>query len=65
MPLFSYKCVDCGHEFEVLMSISKLDDAQSCSSCGSTQTNRQVSRPNFALRGEGWAKDGYAKGGAE
>ncbi len=42
MPLFSYKCTKCGHEFEKLvLSFSKRDDAQTCPKCGSPESVRK------------------------
>lgn len=33
MPLFDFKCVSCGHVFELLV---KKDDNQVCPQCGNT-----------------------------
>ena len=34
MPLYEYKCPNCGNKFEKLLSISKRDDVK-CDKCGS------------------------------
>lgn len=41
MPLFEYKCDDCGKQFEELVSSSQT--AVTCPHCGSTKTSKQLS----------------------
>jgi putative FmdB family regulatory protein len=65
MPLFTHRCRTCGHRFEVLIALKDIQKNQPCSKCGAESTIRQVSRTSFSLQGEGWARDGYAKGGGE
>ncbi|MAF72393.1 MAG: transcriptional regulator [Micrococcales bacterium] len=65
MPLFTHRCHQCDHQFEVLVFSKDLSKDQPCPRCDAPQTVRQVSRTSFSLAGEGWARDGYAKGGAE
>lgn len=33
MPLYQYRCTVCGHEFELLTTIDKRDEAR-CPKCG-------------------------------
>jgi putative FmdB family regulatory protein len=33
MPTYDYKCADCSHPFEVVKSMSQLDEMESCPSC--------------------------------
>jgi putative FmdB family regulatory protein len=33
MPLYEYKCVDCSHEFEVLISYVDRDNSRTCPLC--------------------------------
>ncbi len=42
MPLYSYRCSACNHEFEALVSQS---DTPLCPSCGSPQLDRLLSAP--------------------
>ncbi len=42
MPLFKYRCRDCGEEFEELVSFDKSNDME-CPQCGSRQTEKLVS----------------------
>ena len=42
MPIYDYKCFDCGTSFEELTSFSSADTGRFCSSCNSTNVKRQV-----------------------
>ncbi|MBQ8110898.1 MAG: zinc ribbon domain-containing protein [Clostridia bacterium] len=33
MPVYDYKCISCGHRFDLLRSVSSRDDVK-CPSCG-------------------------------
>lgn len=44
MPVYEYKCKQCGTTFQVLKSISKKDEEQKCPNCGSIQTERLISQ---------------------
>ncbi len=41
MPIYEYKCADCSHEFEELMSSS--DAKIACPKCKSEKTQKQFS----------------------
>jgi putative FmdB family regulatory protein len=53
MPIYAYKCADCGHEQEVLQKISDppLTD---CPDCGQPSMAKQVTAAGFQLKGTGW-----------
>ncbi len=57
MPIYEYKCKECGHRFEELRKYDEPDPP--CNKCPSLKTARLVSRMNFALKGSGWYKDHY------
>lgn len=59
MPIYEYKCLK-GHRFEELQKMGD-DPIESCA-CGAP-SKRILSSSNFALKGEGWYRDGYAKKG--
>lgn len=62
MPIYEYKCVECGQVVEVLVrSSDKREEAVVCtkSECAG-QAKRILSRTTFALKGGGWASDGYS-----
>ena len=56
MPLYEYKCEQCGKLIEVLQKHS--DPAPVCDDDGQEMA-RQVSVTSFQLSGQGWAKDNY------
>ena len=49
MPIYEYRCTDCGHFFEKLMSNSSVKNPD-CPQCGK-QTNKLLS--SFAAKVEG------------
>ena len=72
MPIFAYRCDQCGFEKDVLQKRSDppLTD---CPSCGKAAFRKQLAAPSFQLKGSGWyvtdfrdngkAKPGDAAGG--
>lgn len=48
MPLYEYRCRQCGHQFEVLV---RDDVAQSCPACKSAALERLLSRFGVASDG--------------
>jgi putative FmdB family regulatory protein len=53
MPIYAYKCATCGHADDVMQKMS--DDALTkCPACGAETYAKQVTAPNFALKGSGW-----------
>ncbi|MBC7624633.1 MAG: zinc ribbon domain-containing protein [Aeromicrobium sp.] len=53
MPIYAYKCATCGHADDVMQKMS--DDALTkCPACGAETYSKQVTAPNFALKGSGW-----------
>lgn len=43
MPLYEYKCKDCGHEFEELVTYVNRDAGQSCKVCGGASERKVAS----------------------
>jgi putative FmdB family regulatory protein len=43
MPLYEYKCSECGHRFEQLVGISAADQVRECPECGMVAGQRQYS----------------------
>ena len=62
MPIYEYKCEDCGHEFEEMLHFSERDNPMNapCSTCAG-KVHLKMSLGSFHLKGDGWAKDGYGK----
>ena len=53
MPIYAYRCENCGHAIDVLrrMSDPVLTD---CPSCGQPTLRKQVTAAGFQLKGSGW-----------
>jgi len=68
MPIYAYKCTDCGHEKDVLQKISDAP-LTDCPDCGHPSMVKQVTAAGFQLKGNSWYatdfrnKDAGGKGG--
>jgi len=60
MPIYEYKCQNCGHFFEVLQRISEVS-LSDCPKCKKDALKKLVSAPNFRLKGEGWYETDFKK----
>jgi putative FmdB family regulatory protein len=58
MPMYEYECSN-GHRFEEIQKFADPPLAR-CKKC-KAKAKRLLSASNFALKGDGWYKDGYAK----
>jgi len=54
MPIYEYKCQDCGSRFEKLMRRSSDVDALECPSCGKRHLTQELS--TFAAHANGGSK---------
>ncbi len=43
MPLYEYRCDECGTKFELRRTMSASDEPAACPECASEQSRRQVS----------------------
>lgn len=62
MPIYEYRCSDCGVEFEVSQGMDD-DPLTTCKKC-SGSVHRLISFTSFSLKGSGWYADGYTNGSA-
>lgn len=65
MPIYEYRCLECGHQEEHLQKVSEppLTD---CPSCGKPSYKKLLSAAGFQLKGSGWyATDFRNKGSAK
>jgi len=60
VPVYEYRCPDCGELNEDLRKVAERDDPMRCP-CGGEGV-RQISATSFQLKGGGWYADGYQKG---
>lgn len=61
MPIYEYRCQDCGASHE---AIQKISDAPlvDCPACGAPSLKKQVSAPAFRLKGGGWYETDFKTG---
>jgi putative FmdB family regulatory protein len=62
MPIYEYKCGECGKVFEVLQKKFDVDEA-ACEACGATG-RRIMSNTSFVLKGTGWYVTDYKGNGS-
>jgi len=43
MPIYEYRCNDCGNRFEILQRLGQGADGESCPSCGEERIEKQFS----------------------
>ena len=53
MPIYAYRCAECGHTKDVLQKLSDpvLTD---CPACGKASFSKQLTAAGFQLKGSGW-----------
>ena len=61
MPIYEYRCLDCGHQFELMQKFSD-PPAETCTSCSGT-VQKLISRSAFHLKGSGWYATDYGRNG--
>ncbi len=61
MPIYEYRCNDCGHEFETIQKISE-SPLQTCPSCERDALIKKVSAAGFRLKGSGWYETDFKSG---
>lgn len=64
MPIYEYRCSDCGYQHEYLqrMSDAPLTD---CPECGKRTLNKLVSAAGFQLKGGGWYATDFKNNGTK
>lgn len=61
MPIYEYRCAECGHELEKLQKISDAALAD-CPACGKPALQKLVSAAGFRLKGGGWYETDFKSG---
>lgn len=59
MPIYEYKCLDCGLHFEKMQRVSDAP-LEECEKCGG-KVEKQISLSGFQFKGEGWYITDYSK----
>lgn len=53
MPIYEYRCAECGQDHEVLQKVSEPPLTE-CPACGKPALKKQLSAAGFQLKGSGW-----------
>ncbi|HUG79989.1 MAG TPA: zinc ribbon domain-containing protein [Burkholderiales bacterium] len=63
MPIYEYRCAECGHQEEYLQKVTEPPLTE-CPSCRKPAFQKQLSAAGFQLKGSGWYATDF-KGGAK
>lgn len=58
LPLYAYRCTQCGHLFEKIQSFSAKPE-KACPKCGGV-LERPLTAPGLNFKGSGWYVNDYA-----
>ena len=61
MPIFDYRCNDCGTTYDVFHKVREVEEDIVCPSCKSTNHQRLLSAPNFSVSSK--ASPDFCSGG--
>jgi putative FmdB family regulatory protein len=64
MPIYQYKCEQCGEQKEALQKISDTPLVD-CPACNSPSLRKQVTAAAFKLKGTGWYETDFKNSGAK
>ena len=62
MPIYEYRCADCGFQDEYLQKVSE-PPLTVCPSCGKPSFQKLLSAAGFQLKGSGWYATDFRGGG--
>ena len=62
MPIYEYRCAECGHQEEFLQKSSESPIAV-CTSCGKPAFQKLLSAAGFQLKGSGWYATDFKSAG--
>lgn len=61
MPIYEYRCEDCGHEMDTLQRLGD-EPLVDCPECGRPSLKKLISAAGFRLKGGGWYETDFKKG---
>jgi putative FmdB family regulatory protein len=62
MPIYAYRCAECGHSEDVMQKMSDAPLTE-CPQCHAQSFSKQLTAPGFQLKGSGWYASDF-KGGS-
>jgi len=65
MPLFEYKCMECGTKYEVLQKSSKSQEDIICPTCNSLRNKKLLSTFSASVSGSRSSESSCASGNCE
>ena len=63
MPIYEYRCEECGHQEDHLQKISERPLSK-CPACGKKAYKKMLSAAGFQLKGSGWYATDFRNKGA-
>jgi putative FmdB family regulatory protein len=64
MPIYAYRCTDCGFEKDVMRKVSD-PLLTTCPECKTEHFAKQLTAPGFQLKGSGWYATDFKGGGGK
>jgi len=61
MPIYEYRCDNCGHELEAMQKLSE-DPLKTCPNCHKDSLSKRISAAGFRLKGGGWYETDFKSG---
>jgi putative FmdB family regulatory protein len=61
MPIYEYRCDNCGHELEAMQKLSE-DPLKTCPNCNKDSLTKRISAAGFRLKGGGWYETDFKSG---
>ncbi len=61
MPIYEYRCDNCGHELEAFQMLNE-DPLKQCPKCDTDNLIKKISAAGFRLKGGGWYETDFKKG---
>lgn len=60
MPIYEYRCKECGKNFEEMQKFSDKP-IKTCKYCSGKNVEKLISASSFVLKGSGWHATDYGK----
>src|ERR1700733_11326225 len=64
MPIYEYRCTDCGHRLEALQRLADKP-LLVCPACGKESLTKLISAVGFQLKGSGWYATDFKHSGSK